>query len=51
MSLNCLYSLFSEIGSKEDVGSSKIFTGALLTIDRAIAIFCHSPPEISIPCS
>ena len=46
-SLKFIYISLSAIGSKEAVGSSKIIIGESLY--NAIAIFCPSPPDTSIP--
>ena len=40
---------FSLIGFNEEVGSSHIKRSAFLFKARAIASFCHSPPESSSP--
>ena len=49
ISLKLLYTSYSETGSKAEVGSSKMRKGASLYRALARAIFCASPPDISMP--
>ena len=48
-SSKCLYISYSAMGSRAAVGSSSMTTGASLMRALAMASFCCSPPEGSIP--